>query len=417
MNPGPVILAALARYRCSALAFVLLVAAGVSLAVAIVSQERALRSGSARAADRFDLIVAAPGSRTDALLAAVFLRPGGSQLLSPALSARLLNDTRAAFVSPLAFGDSHRGAPVVGVTAALVEHLSSGPNLSSGPSQGLAEGRLFASRDEVVVGAASPLQLGERFHPAHGVHHGGLARGGDDALDAHEALLTVVGRMRPTGSPWDRAVLAPVEQVWAMHRLPGGHAPGSAQLGPPFDAAHTPGIPAAVLRTPKLAQAYQLRSAYNGGEAMAFFPAEALLQLYAVLGDMRQLMSLLALVTQALVLLAIIASVLILFRLLMPQFVTLRALGAPRRYVFAIAWGFTASLMVSGVVLGLAGGWALSFAISHWLARATGVALLPALGQTELLMALAMLATGLVLGTVPAWRLQRVPLAQAMKDC
>lgn len=265
MNPGPVIRAALARYRYSAQAFVLLVAAGVSLAVAIVSQERALRSGSARAADRFDLIVAPPGSRTDALLAAVFLHPGSSQLLSPELSARLLNDTRAAFVSPLAFGDSHRGAPVVGVTAALVGQLS------GGSTQGLAEGRLFASRDEVVVGAASPLQLGERFHPAHGVHHGGKAQGGDEAQDAQEALLTVVGRMRPTGSPWDRAVLAPVEQIWAMHRLPGGHAPDSAQLGPPFDAAHTPGIPAAVLHTPKLAQAYQLRSAYNGREAMAFF--------------------------------------------------------------------------------------------------------------------------------------------------
>ncbi len=412
MNPWPVICAALARYRTSALAFVLLVAAGVSLAVAIVSQERALRNGSARAADRFDLIVAAPGSRTDILLAAVFLHPGSSKLLSPELSARLLNDTRAAFVSPLAFGDSHRGAPVVGVTAALVGHLS-----SSGSDQGLAEGRLFATRAEVVVGAASPLQLGERFHPTHGVHHGGEKQAGDEALDAHEALLTVVGRLRPTGSPWDRAVLAPVEQVWAMHGLPIGHVPDSAQLGPPFDAAHTPGIPAAVLHIPKLALAYQLRSAYNGREAMAFFPAEALLQLYAVLGDMRQLMSLLALVTQALVLLAIIASVLILFRLLMPQFVTLRALGAPRRYVFAIAWGYTASLMVSGVVLGLAGGYALSFAVSHWLARATGVALLPALGQTELLMALAMLATGLVLGTVPAWRLQRMPLAQAMKDC
>lgn len=410
MNPGPVIRAALARYRYSALAFVLLIAVGVSLAVAIVSQERALRSGSARAAERFDLIVAPPGSRTDALLAAVFLHPGSSQLLSPELSARLLNDTRAAFVSPLAFGDSHRGAPVVGVTAALVGHLS------GGPKQGLAEGRIFATREEVVVGAASPLELGERFHPVHGVHHGGEVHGGNDALDAHEALLTVVGRMWPTGSPWDRAVLAPVEQVWALHGLPVGHAPGSAQLGPPFDAAHTPGIPAAVMHTPKLAQAYRLRSAYNGREAMAFFPAEALLQLYAVLGDIRQLMSLLALVTQALVLLAIIASVLILFRLLMPQFVTLRALGAPRRYVFAIAWGFTASLMVSGVVLGLAGGYALSFAVGYWLARATGVALLPGLGETELLMALAMLATGLVLGTVPAWRLQRAPLAQAMKD-
>jgi putative ABC transport system permease protein len=406
MNPWPVIRAALTRYRFSALAFVLLVAAGVSLTVAIVSQERALRSGSARAADRFDMIVAPRGSRTDALLTGVFLRPGSSQLLNPALTAALLNDSRANFVSPLAFGDSYRGAPVVGVIGALVEHLSGG----------LAEGRLFATRNEAVVGAASSLKVGDTFRPAHGVHHGGEEYGGDDNLDAHEVTLTVVGRMKPTGSPWDRAVTVPVELIWSLHNLPAGHAPQSARLGPPFDAAQTPGIPAAVLHTGNLANAYKLRRAYTGNESMAFFPAEALLQLYSILGDMRQLMSLLALVTQALVLLAIVASVFILFRLLMPQFVTLRALGAPRRYVFAIAWGFTALLVGLGVTLGLAGGYALSFAISTWLARLTGVALQPTLGQAELLMALAILGVGLVLASLPAWRMQHMALSAAMKE-
>jgi putative ABC transport system permease protein len=405
MNPWPVIRAALVRYRFSALAFVLLVAAGVTLAVAILSQEQALRSGGARAADRFTMIVAPPGSRTDALFTGVFLRPGSSQLLSPALTAALLNDPRAAFVSPLAFGDSHRGAPVVGAIAALPEHLSGG----------LAEGRMFAARQEAVVGAASALRVGDTFRPAHGVHHAGEQHGGDDDLDAHDVVLTVVGRMKPTGSPWDRAVVVPVELVWSLHQLPTGHAPQSAQLGPPFDPAYTPGIPAAVVHTAKLATAYQLRGAYTGKESMAFFPAEALLQLYSILGDMRQLMSLLALVTQALVLLAIVSSVFILFRLLAPQFVTLRALGAPRRYVFAIAWGFTALLVGAGVLAGLVGGYALSFAISGWLAHATGVALQPRLGLSELLVALAIFGVGLVLATLPAWRVQRACLAAAMK--
>ncbi|MET0963642.1 MAG: ABC transporter permease [Noviherbaspirillum sp.] len=405
MNPWPVIRAALARYRYSAIAFVLLVACGVSLSVAIVSQERALRSGSAQAADRFSIIVAPRGSRTDALLTGVFLRPGSSQLLSPGFTASLLNDGRASFVSPLAFGDSYRGAPVVGLIAPLVQHLSGG----------LAEGRLFATRAEAVVGASSPLMLGQSFHPTHGVHHGGGMQGGDDSLDAHEISLTVVGRMKPTGSPWDRAITVPVELIWAMHKLPTGHAPQSAQIGPPFDAALTPGIPAAVVHIRNLADAYKLRRAYTGNESMAFFPAEVLLQLYSTLGDMRQLMSLLALVTQALVLLAIVASVFILFRLLMPQFVTLRALGAPRCYVFAIAWGFTALLIGLGVALGMAGGYLLSFAISAWLARQTGVALQPTLGQAELLMALAILAVGLALASLPAWRMQRLSLSASMK--
>jgi putative ABC transport system permease protein len=149
---------------------------------------------------------------------------------------------------------------------------------------------------------------------------------------------------------------------------------------------------------------------------MAFFPAEALVRLYAVMGDLRRLMSVLAIVTQGLVMLAIVMGVLLLFRFLMPQFVTLRALGAPRLFISAVAWGFTATLMVSGVVLGLAGGYALSFAVSRWLAAETGVALSPTLASSEYLVALAILALGWTLAILPAYMVQRRPLATAMAE-
>jgi putative ABC transport system permease protein len=222
--------------------------------------------------------------------------------------------------------------------------------------------------------------------------------------------------MRPTGSPWDRAIAIPVELVWEVHGLPDGHAKGSETIGPPFDAERTPGIPAAVMRPESVAMAYRLRSAYATTESMAFFPAEALRSLYSVLGDMRRLMSLLALVTQALVLAAITASVLILFRVLTSQFVTLRALGAPRRYLFAVAWGFTAFLVLAGTLVGLAGGYGVSFAVSRWLAHETGVALVPTLGFAEVAIAGGVLATGLALAVVPAWLIQRRPLAEALVE-
>ncbi|MGO1081322.1 FtsX-like permease family protein [Inquilinus sp. CA228] len=412
MTPWPVLRAARRRYRFTAVVFVLLVAAGVALSVAILSQERALRTGSARAADRFDLVVAAPGSQTDALLTAVYLQPGAVRLLAPEVTAALLNDDRPAFASPLAFGDSLRGSPIVGAIPALVAHLS----------DGLAEGRVFAARSEAVIGAASPLRLGDRFRPTHGVHAGAAEEHDDDEAeeghhgeaDGHDVELTVVGRMTPTGSPWDRAIVVPVELVWAVHGLPDGHAEGEARIGPPFDPARTPGIPAAVLHAKDVAGAYRLRQAYTADGSMAFFPAEALIKLYGVLGDLRRLMALLAIVTQALVLLALVASVVILLRLLTPQFVTLRALGAPRRYVFAVAWGFTAALVAAGVLLGLGGGWALSFAISRALATQTGIALQPTLGAAELLVALMVLLIGFALAALPAWLIQRRPLAEAL---
>jgi putative ABC transport system permease protein len=229
-------------------------------------------------------------------------------------------------------------------------------------------------------------------------------------------MLTVVGRMKPTGSPWDRAITIPVELVWQVHALPDGHAAGSEAVGPPFDPERTPGIPAAVVHPDTIASAYRLRSAYTTSESMAFFPAEALRSLYAVMGDVRRLMSLLALVTQALVLLAIMASVLILFRLLLPQFVTLRALGAPRRYVFSVAWGFTAILVLAGTLVGVVGGYGLSFGVSRWLGYETGIALTPNLGWPEISLAASVLVIGWLLALLPAWLMQRTQLADALAE-
>ena len=405
MNPWPIVRAFLVRHRWAALAFVFLVAAGVSLAVALVSQERALRAGSARAADRFDLIVAAPGSQTDVLLTAVFLRPGTTKLLPPEVTVRLLNDKRAVFVAPIGFGDSHRGAPIVGTTSQLVTHLSNE----------LQEGRVFAHREEAVVGAASPMKVGETFQPTHGIPRDGNP---EEDADPHEhgAMITVVGRMKPTGSPWDSAIMVPVELVWHLHSLPDGHEEGSEAVGPPFDQARTPGVPAAVVRPTTIAAAYQLRNAYTTNDSMAFFPAEALTRLYSVMGDLRQLMSLLAIVTQALVLMAIMMGVLLLFRFLVPQLITLRALGAPRLFIAAIAWGFTATLVLAGVLLGLGAGDGLSYGVSQWLAADTGVELTPTLASREYLIAASILATGWILALLPAYVVQRRSLAISLAE-
>src|SRR5687768_13625965 len=141
------------------MSFILFIALAAALGVAMTAQEKALRSGSARAADRFDLVVSAPGSQTDVLLKTVFLRPGTVELLPPEITAKLLADDRAAFAAPLGFGDSHDGDAIAGTTRDLVTAISGG---------GLAEGRMFQSYDEAVVGANSPLAIGATFHAEHG---------------------------------------------------------------------------------------------------------------------------------------------------------------------------------------------------------------------------------------------------------
>ena len=213
MNPLPVALAMLRRNATICGAFVVLIALAVGIGAAITAQERALRQGSARAADRFDLVVAAPGSTTDLLLKVVYLQPGSVELLQGEPLRRLMSESRAEFVAPIGFGDSVAGDPVVGTIPALVEHLAAGR----------LEGRMFEHVDEAVVGAASPLAIGDTFQATHG--HGAEAEGGD----YHPQELNVVGRLPPTGSPWDRAILMPIEHVWQVHGLADGHGGAAAE--------------------------------------------------------------------------------------------------------------------------------------------------------------------------------------------
>jgi putative ABC transport system permease protein len=389
MNPFLVVRAAIARHRGTYALFIALVAVATAIGVAITTQEAALRIGSARAADKFDLVVAAPGSETDVVLAAIYLRPGTVPLLEPAMTAKVLAEPRARISAPLGFGDNIHGAAIVGTVAAFVEHLSGG----------LQEGRLFTAESEAVAGAAAPVEIGETFHPEHGREE----HDEDEPGEEHAATLTVVGRMKPTGTPWDNSVIVPIEFVWRVHGLPTGHAEGETRIGPPFAGERMSGVPAIVITPETVNAAYGLRTLYRTPTSMAFFPAEALVRLYEVLGDIRELMSWLALATQGLVVVAMLAGVMAILTLHRRQFAVLRALGAPRLYIFLCVWTQIAVIAVAGALLGLLLGAGAAVGVSHLITRATGIVLPARIGPDELSLVAGMILFGLIVATVPGF--------------
>ncbi|SDW31722.1 putative ABC transport system permease protein [Albimonas donghaensis] len=384
--PGPLVRALLLRFRWTNLLFAGLMALSVGLGVALIAQERAIREGSARAADPFDILVAAPGDEIGLMLSAVYLQPASAPLLGGDVLDRLQRDDRLTLIAPLAFGDSHAGAPVVGTTAAFLDRIG-------GP---LAEGRVWEAAHEAVIGARSPLALGDEIAPAHGA-------GFSADPQAHDgAHLTVVGRMAPTGGPWDRAVVAPVEFVWAVHGLADGHAPGAERLGPPFDPDHFPGTPAFVISTRTLAGAYAARARHTDATSMAFFPGATLSRLHLLLGDLREAMSLMALAAQGLAAAGVLGGLVALTRLFARRFALLRALGAPRRFVLAVVWAYAATLMGAGAVLGLAVGAVGAEALAGLVSARTDLALSAGIGWAEAHLAAAVFSLTTVLALVPA---------------
>ena len=385
----PLVGALLRRHRRVSASCTALVAVSVALGIAVIALERGVRQSSARAADPFDLIVAAPGSDVTAMLAAVYLQPANLPLLSPRVHARLAAHEQVALAAPLAFGDSVAGRALVGTTAGFVAHLAGTPR----------EGRVFRNAAEAVVGAASGFRIGQRLHPAHGAPGTGEA-------DVHTHVeLVVTGVLAPSGTPWDRAVIAPIEALWIAHGLGDGHAAGTGRIGPPFDAARMPGVSAVVVRARSLGGNYALRAAFTSSDSMAFFPGEVLTRLHALLSDVRRVLSGMALVTEVLVVTAVVMALAILLAGLSRRFAMLRALGAPRGFVFTVAWLHGLSMIVVGAVLGVPLGQIAAYGLGKRLARESAVAVRPVLGIADLSLVALFVLCGALLVALPAWRL------------
>ena len=402
LNPSPLVRALLARFRWTNAIFIVLISISVGLGIGLLAQERGLREGTARAAEPFRLVVTAPGSEITAMFATVYLEPTAMPLLDGEAYTEIAAAEGVDFAAPLGFGDSHEGAPVVGTIAPMVTHLAGDREI---------EGRSFERGFEAVAGALVDLAVGDSFTPAHGI-------GAEATGDAHEGVeIEVVGRMPRTGTPWDRAVLIPIETVWETHGLPNGQSEEQIdQIGPPYDPAVFPGTPAIVVNSANLPTYYGLQAEFNQrSDLMAFFPGAVLSRLYSTLGDVREVLSLITGVTQALLALAVLSALLILTRLFRRQLALLRALGSPRRFVFSIVWSYAATLIVGGTLAGLVLGVAAAEVISGVISQRTDIAIAAAIGWREVHLSAALISAGTVLALLPGFAVLRMPVIEALR--
>ncbi|WP_210483431.1 FtsX-like permease family protein [Microvirga antarctica] len=408
------ILADLRRLWLGAAVVLVLVALATALGMAVTLQERALRLGSARAADSFDLIVGAPGSETQLVLSTVFLQPSPLPLMKGDVLARLAADPRVAFAAPVGFGDFFGTYPIVGTSSDLATDAGHRP---------LAEGRLFAQTHEAVAGAGTDLRVGDIIHPMHGRP--------DQSGSVHkEAAYRVVGRMAPSNTPWDRAILVPIEGVWAVHGLHAGRhqehegeEPDSHDGDEPSRqihqsggwAADLPGLPAIVVKPKTIADAYRLRAAYRTDSALAVFPGEVLTNLYGTLGDARTVLALVVTGAQALVGAAIALIAIGHVSQRRRQIGALRALGAPRIAIFGIVWGEIFALVAAGITAGLGLAYLAARLISAEISKGNGVTLPVAFEGSDASRVLALVAAAGLLAAIPAALAYRQPATAALR--
>lgn len=412
------ILADLRRHKGGTMAILLLVAFAVALAVSVTLQERALRLGSARAANAFDLVIGAAGSETQLVLSSVFLQAAPLPLMEGAVLQRLALDPRIAFAAPIGFGDSFAGYPLVGTSSALVSHLS--PDL--------LEGVGFSHEGDAVIGSAVDLSLGAVIKPMHGT--------AEEGGHTHTGLAyTVSGRMKPTGTPWDRAILVPIQAVWALHGMghdeaehdgadhaepdhTAGEHEHTADAAAPIDedwAEHAAGVPAVLVKPKTIADAYKLRQEYRSGTTLGVFPGEVLTRLYATLGDAKVLLMAVAIGTQVLIAAALLLVTIMHVGQRRRQIGALRAFGASRTVVFRIVWLQLFTISLAGILLGFGLGYLVSEIVGGIVSRQNGFTMPVAFEAQDLVFAAFVSAFAAALALVPAILAYRQSPAAALK--
>ncbi len=395
-------LAYLASRPLATLLHVLMLALGVATLAFLLLFTSQAEERLARDAKPVDLVVGAKGSPLQLILSTVFHAdvPNGNIGLEE--SKAVSRHPMVASSTPVALGDSYRGHRIVGTDESFLALYDAK----------LAAGRVFRDEMEAVVGSEVArrhgLAPGAKIVGSHGLAKAGP--GHDD--DPFE----VVGVLAPSGTVIDRLVLTPVESVWHVHEH---HGP--AQAAPPGApaAAPPPGMSPATLppsqggrreitallvkyRTP-LAAAMLPRLVNSSTSMQAASPAYESARLLELVGAGVQTLQWFAIVMMASAALSVFVALTSALQERRYDLALLRMLGARPLGLASLTLAEGVTLLVAGVILGLALGHGAAHALGLWLAQAgswpvTGWAWAPG----EAILVAAVFAGGIATCLVPA---------------
>lgn len=321
-------------------------ACGLLMAVFVIQTQtyEAMTAG----ATRFDAVLGARGSQLQLVLNSVFhldVSPGN---MPYKLYTVMKNDSRVAVAIPYAVGDNYRGFRIVATTPELFAYKATGRNfeLENG-------GRLFdPDKREAVVGSFAAdkahLKIGSVFNAYHGIVFQEKMK--------HPQQFTVVGILKPTNTPADRAIWTPLD---SFYRMSGHVLRGS---GTNFVAQGTLVIPdeykelSAVMvkfKNPAAGLAFDQTINRQGKVATLAWPIEKVMADFLnKIGWFHQVLTVLAYLIAVVAAGAILAGIYNSMNERRREFAILRALGAKRQHLFMVIVLESTMIASIGAVIG-----------------------------------------------------------------
>jgi len=413
-------------------------ALGVMLVVAVLVIYSVVHQAFHRGGEGYDLIVGpAKGSNLDLVFSSVFYVGQPIATLPYSVYLDLYeNRTKSKAVRmavPVCLGDTYQDKRVVGTTPAMFDELTYYGNQKYEFAEG---GKNFTENDffDAVAGAAAAkqtgLKVGDKFRPTHDV--------GGKSDDKHGAF-TVVGILKPTGTPNDNALFVNIEGFYRV----GGHAGKAGRALQEIEPAaksqakteekheghdehheHDEVIPekqkqvsAVLVCTYQESQTRELKAEINNGNnAQAAIPSEEIFRLFEVIiGNIEVVLLVFAVMIVLVAGIGIMVSIYNSMNDRRHEIAIMRALGAQRSTVMVVILLESILLSLGGGVLGLSLGHGLLAVAGPWIAEKVNLPLsMLQFRAVELILIPGLIALASIVGYLPAVAAYRTDVGKSL---
>ncbi len=362
-----------------------------------------------------DLIVGARSGPVQLLLYSVFRIGNATNNIGWQSYQAIAGHSQVKWTIPIALGDSHQGYRVMGTNTDYFEHF----RFAGGRALEIASGRRFQGVFDAVLGSEVARALGYAVGDPIIIAHGA----GKVSFIAHDDKpFTVVGILKPTGTPVDQTVHVRLEGYEAIHIdwKDGAPMPGRSispervlemDLTPRAITAFLVGLNSRIATFGVQRQINQ----YPKEPLLAIMPGVALQELWDLIGVAEKALLAVSALAVVVGLSGMLVALMTSLNERRREMAILRSVGARPLHVFALILGESALLTLAGVVLGVGLLYGLLLVGQPLILSRFGLFIaIGGLSPYEvILMGIVCLAGGLV-GIIPGIQIYRYSLADGM---
>ncbi len=339
--------------RLTTVLTVVSIALSVTLLLGVERIRTEARNSFSNTISGTDLIVGARSGPVQLLLYSVFRIGNATSNIGWQSYQAIARHSQVKWTIPIALGDSHQGYRVMGTNSGYFDHF----RFAGGRALELAGGRRFEGVFDAVLGAEVARALGYDIGDPIIIAHGA---GKVSFIEHDDKPFTVVGILKPTGTPVDQTVHVRLEGYEAIHIdwKDGAPVPGRSisaervlamELTPRTITAFLVGLRSRIA-------AFGLQrwiNQYPREPLLAIMPGVALQELWDLIGVAEKALLAVSALAVVVGLSGMLVALMTSLNERRREMAILRSVGARPLHVFALIVGESALLTLAGVILGV----------------------------------------------------------------